>query len=90
MASNYDMTRLFTGLGFAATACVLSLTGTIIGSSSIVSLAPLAVVTLSYGIMMFASSYVEEEHHFWYWMSSAWMSWLVIKRLQRCLDSPPT
>ena len=29
---------------------------------------------------MFASSYVEEEQHFWYWASSSWLGWLLLKR----------
>ena len=29
---------------------------------------------------MFASSYVEEEQHFWYWTSSAWLGWLFIRK----------
>ncbi|KAL8795984.1 MAG: hypothetical protein Q9195_001560 [Heterodermia aff. obscurata] len=29
--------------------------------------------------MMFASSYVEEEHHFWYWASSGWLAMLLFK-----------
>lgn len=30
----------------------------------------IALVTGLYCIMMFASSFVEEEHHYWYWMST--------------------
>lgn len=40
----------------------------------------LAGITALYGIMMFASSYVEEEQHFWYWVTSAWLSSLYFTR----------
>lgn len=78
MASNYDMPRLVLGqiialAAFVATSSSISLTATH---------APFAVMTLSYGIMMFASSYVEEEHHFWYWMTSAWFAFLAIRQLR--------
>ncbi|KAI9824815.1 MAG: major facilitator super transporter protein [Phylliscum demangeonii] len=39
----------------------------------------LAVLSFAYGGMMFASSYVEEEHHFWYWMLSGWLFYLLAK-----------
>lgn len=35
---------------------------------------------LSLGSMMFASSYVEEEQQFWYWMISGWLGYLWCKR----------
>lgn len=28
---------------------------------------------------MFASSYVEEEQHFWYWAATGWLALLAIK-----------
>ena len=37
------------------------------------------IVDSMYGTMMFASSYVEEEHHFWYWASSGWLALLLLK-----------
>ena len=37
------------------------------------------IVVSMYGTMMFASSYVEEEHHFWYWASSGWLALLLLK-----------
>ncbi|RYP89339.1 hypothetical protein DL769_000094 [Monosporascus sp. CRB-8-3] len=77
MASNYDMNRLVTGamaatiaLGAAVVAVVLS------RQTGPGSWVPFSFITILYGIMMFASSYVEEEHHFWYWTTSAWlMAW---------------
>jgi len=39
------------------------------------------VIIAGYGVMMFASSYVEEEHHFWYWTCSSWLVYLALARL---------
>ena len=38
-------------------------------------------ITVLYSIMMFASSYVEEEQNFWYWCLSAWILYLYFYRL---------
>ncbi|CAK7231965.1 major facilitator super transporter protein [Sporothrix eucalyptigena] len=81
MASNYDIPKLGLGLGAAAGAMVLAI-GASYGfisrggasSSSFGDIFPFAIINITYGIMMFASSYVEEEHHFWYWSTSAWLA----------------
>jgi GPI ethanolamine phosphate transferase membrane region len=38
------------------------------------------VVTLSFGTIMFASSYVEEEHQFWYWATTTHFALAIIRR----------
>jgi len=38
------------------------------------------IVAMSFGMMMFASSYVEEEQQFWYWITT---SHFIIAFLQR-------
>lgn len=82
MASNYDMRRLFLGQGTAVLAVIASLSAVRLSlSESIHSTLPFMSITLSYGVMMFASSYVEEEHHFWYWSVSAWLALLGLKGL---------
>lgn len=79
MASNYDIPKLGLGLSAAASSMVLAIGATYAfvsrgGGSGLTQLAPISVITITYGIMMFASSYVEEEHHFWYWSTSAWLA----------------
>ena len=84
MASNYDISKLIFGQVVAATACILATTALYSSCTTYTrSLVVFATITLAYGMMMFASSYVEEEQHFWYWVTTAWMASLVLKRRQR-------
>lgn len=79
-ASNYDMPKLVTGQS-AATAA-LSLAALAAGptvASAVRETSPIIGISLLYGIMMFASSYVEEEQHFWYWATTAWLMLLWLK-----------
>ncbi|OHF00103.1 GPI ethanolamine phosphate transferase [Colletotrichum orchidophilum] len=76
MASNYEMGRLHIG-----EAIVGLVTGTLVFGAR-TSLIPLLVISVTYGIMMFASSYVEEEHHFWYWATSIWLGSMGTKKMQ--------
>jgi len=71
-ASNYDVPRLFIGSALAFMICCLSF-------FTLPKLRPISpagvycMLTLAlYGVLMFASSYVEEEHNFWYWATSGW------------------
>lgn len=90
MASNYDMGKLILGQVIAGVACVLATAGLCsAGTSHPRSLAIFAAMTLAYGIMMFASSYVEEEQHFWYWVTTTWLAWLVLKSRTR-YPCPPS
>ncbi|PHH62423.1 hypothetical protein CDD81_7142 [Ophiocordyceps australis] len=71
MASNYDMVRLNAGQWMALAAVmmnmmVLRFQGTWQDGSWL----PVLTLSVSYGAMMFASSYVEEEQHFWYWSTT--------------------
>jgi GPI ethanolamine phosphate transferase-like protein len=81
MASNYDMSRLVTGQALAVVAVVCAVLSThgISGQNMYYTFLPFVFLVVGYGIMMFASSYVEEEQHFWYWGTAAWLSLLGLK-----------
>lgn len=79
-ASNYDVKKLIIGQIIATIALLMAavavgpfLVKTFKGSI------PFMAICLSYGTMMFASSYVEEEQHFWYWTTTGWLFLLAIK-----------
>ena len=73
-ASNYGLSNMYIGTAVAAVAVSLAFIG---AGSSIWCLRPGALalhfVNISYFGIMFASSYVEEEHQFWCWALSAWL-----------------
>ncbi|KAK2861104.1 hypothetical protein FQN49_004539 [Arthroderma sp. PD_2] len=79
-ASNYNLTRLYQGIAFSALAFLLSLYAYVRKGRNRSAAVGYALLILSgYGALMFASSYVEEEQHFWYWMSSGWIFYLYWK-----------
>ncbi|ORY16087.1 GPI ethanolamine phosphate transferas-like protein 2 [Clohesyomyces aquaticus] len=78
-ASNYDVPRLVLGSSIALVSFGLTLIALWPQLTSISSTGVFSTLTLAlYGILMFASSYVEEEHHFWYWITSGWFMYLFI------------
>ena len=80
-ASDYQLSRLSAGVGLAAlaTAAGIATVWTVLFENRVTGLWIL-LLFIAYGIMMFASSYIEEEQHFWYWASSSWLGWLVVKQ----------
>ncbi|KAI1102668.1 alkaline phosphatase-like protein [Jackrogersella minutella] len=80
MASNYDMSMLAYGGLTTAVASIMAVFAVATSTSAKApSLTPLVLITVLYGVMMFASSYVEEEQHFWYWITSAWLLYLAVR-----------
>ena len=97
-AANYNMRSLGFGTGFAALSVIASLLSLrTSGVSSASNQMPLNLslwllfLTSSYGITMFASSYVEEEHHYWHWVVSIWLTWIYLTRFVSglsCVERP--
>ena len=84
IASNYNMSRIVTGQVIACVSLVFALVAAAkISKVPAASWTLLAVLSGAYGAMMFASSYVEEEQHFWYWATTAWLFVLGMRGLKR-------
>jgi ethanolaminephosphotransferase len=82
-ASNYDVSRLIIGTTLACVSVIMAL-------FTLPSLRPItpsgvayALTLILYGVLMFASSYVEEEHNFWYWATSGWFFYLFISESRK-------
>ena len=79
-ASNYDTDRLLVGISLSLLAAVLSsISVHYLAHHSRIGIATFDLVKVPYGITMFASSYVEEEHQFWYWAFSGYIFVLYAK-----------
>ncbi|KAK6400457.1 major facilitator superfamily transporter protein [Elasticomyces elasticus] len=82
-ASSYDIPRMTLGIILGAAAMAFAITSLpAIWPASTAGMF-FAATSLLYGVMMFASSYVEEEQHFWYWMTPAWTVLLTVKGLTK-------
>ncbi|KAL1838847.1 hypothetical protein VTJ49DRAFT_2170 [Mycothermus thermophilus] len=89
MASNYDMSRLLLGQAIAVVAFLTAIKAlATCADDKPLSFVPLAGIVVAYGIMMFASSYVEEEQHFWYWATTAWFAYTGVRGYKRGNTSP--
>ncbi|KAF7587459.1 major facilitator super transporter protein [Aspergillus hancockii] len=79
-ASNYSLRNLYLGLCIAGFAVWLTFSP---AKRPLLNCKPagmfLIFIILSYSGMMFASSFVEEEQQFWYWVLMGWVSYLHVK-----------
>lgn len=80
-ASKYDLNLMLLGGGtLAAAIIVTALCGLVDAAANNFALATFCFTNGAYAATMFASSYVEEEHQFWYWISSAFLVLIAIKQ----------
>jgi ethanolamine phosphate transferase 2 subunit G len=80
-ASNYDLPRMFAGITLSCLSLLL-ICGHMFQQPVLYNVDTLlfGIIVASYGGMMFASSYVEEEQHFWYWISAGWIFYIRCRR----------
>lgn len=80
-ASNYDLPRMIIGIALSGVALLLT-AFQISGTASLANqdTAVFGLLIVLYGVMMFASSYVEEEQHFWYWTTAGWVAYTRFRR----------
>ena len=74
------------GVFLLVVANVLSLISVFLGAGSTASIIytfanhiPVALLISLNCIMMFSTSFIEEEHCFWYWTASAWFFIMMLK-----------
>jgi len=82
-ASSYDVPRMVIGIAIAASSLLFAVTSFPVLWPPSLSGSAITITTMFYCIMMFATSYVEEEQHFWYWITPAWFAILAARSLQQ-------
>ena len=83
-ASNYQLAKLQLGIAITFFAVLTAILASVAEPCRETSTTGIFVtLTLAHGMIMFASSYIEEEQQFWYWMTSSWFAWLTLRRYLR-------
>ncbi|KAJ6264722.1 GPI ethanolamine phosphate transferase [Drechslerella dactyloides] len=88
-ATNYDTDSMLIAISIGAAAIGLFSTVWLVDGVDGLALYKLLfwALSLSYGGMMIASSYVEEEQQYWYWAASAWGAILFVRDIQAFLPN---
>lgn len=76
-ASDYNVPLLYLGTSVALISALLALAALAPGGVSSNGVFFTFALVL-YCIAMFGSSYVEEEHNFWYWITGGWFVYLFV------------
>jgi ethanolaminephosphotransferase len=80
-ASNYDVSRLVSGIVLAAISLLLAILAAWRGPAlDQLDGIFFSLILALHGSMMFASSYVEEEQHFWYWVTGGWIAYQSLRK----------
>lgn len=80
-ASNYDLVKMSGGIVLAAVSVILAILSIPNDTfKTVASIFGFTSTVLCHSLTMFASSYVEEEHQFWYWALSGWLMYLSVKQ----------
>ena len=82
-ASSYDVPRMVIGIAVASASLLLAILSFPVHWPPSLAGNAITVTTLLYCVMMFATSYVEEEQHFWYWVAPAWLTLIAARSLQQ-------
>jgi ethanolaminephosphotransferase len=82
-ASSYDVPRMVIGIAIAAASLLFAVLSFPTLRPPGLAGSAITITTLLYCVMMFATSYVEEEQHFWYWITPAWFALLAARSLQQ-------
>ncbi|ANB13858.1 Las21p [Sugiyamaella lignohabitans] len=82
-ASNYVERDLQFGLGLVILSAIVAISAVFLLKFSANLKIVLIIIAGVFSASMFGSSLVEEEHHFWYWGATGWLSWLYITSSRR-------
>ncbi|KAL8828892.1 MAG: hypothetical protein Q9170_006409 [Blastenia crenularia] len=89
-SSNYSARKLYAGIALASLAEVMSFGISFRLFKEKHAKWWILLMNLAYGLMMFASSFVEEEHQYWYFFASAWFLRLGWQHYRRSFGAAQT